>query len=224
MQKEKDVQESKTKLPEKFAYWHGIPREEIQWFPTINESVCIGCKLCFVSCGRNVFDFDFERKKAVVKNPYYCMVGCSTCATICPSQAISFPQREYVQKIEREHKILIRVQEIAREKKTKLDLEKARKEAMETISKVRSEVKFEVTGHIAERRIMQKLYDFLEEKPCDVVDIRIQTATLKGCWNEKAPSYMRFTLASIQFEDVTDCEHSLEKILEENGMVIVNKD
>lgn len=33
--------EAKVELPEKFAYWHGIPREEIQWYPIIDESKCI---------------------------------------------------------------------------------------------------------------------------------------------------------------------------------------
>lgn len=30
--------------------WHGIPRTEIPWYPSINEDRCIGCELCYVSC------------------------------------------------------------------------------------------------------------------------------------------------------------------------------
>jgi CDP-4-dehydro-6-deoxyglucose reductase len=26
--------------------WHGVPREDIQWNPTILEDVCIGCGTC----------------------------------------------------------------------------------------------------------------------------------------------------------------------------------
>ncbi|GAB4342559.1 MAG: hypothetical protein Kow0037_30050 [Calditrichia bacterium] len=86
--------------------WHGIPRKEIPWFPTIQAEHCIGCELCYVSCGREVFDFDTKTKKAIVARPYNCMVGCSTCATTCPSQAITFPGRDLIQRIEKEYKIL----------------------------------------------------------------------------------------------------------------------
>lgn len=42
--------------------WHGVPREMIDWHPTVNEDACIGC-------GRLVYRFDFARKKAVVADP-----------------------------------------------------------------------------------------------------------------------------------------------------------
>ena len=35
--------------------WHGVPRREIPWFPTVNPEKCIGCQLCFVTCGREVY-------------------------------------------------------------------------------------------------------------------------------------------------------------------------
>jgi ferredoxin len=38
--------------------WHGIPRQEIQWYPTIVAERCIGCGLCVTSCGKNVYAFD----------------------------------------------------------------------------------------------------------------------------------------------------------------------
>jgi CDP-4-dehydro-6-deoxyglucose reductase len=81
----------------KFAKpWHGVPREEIDWWPTVNEDVCIGCGTCVVGCGRQVYKFDFERKKAVVADPMNCMVGCTTCAVSCPTSAISFPSTDLV--------------------------------------------------------------------------------------------------------------------------------
>ncbi len=76
--------------------WHGIPREEIDWHPTINEEACIGCGTCVTGCGRLVYRFDFEKKKAVVYDPLNCLVGCTTCANTCPAHAISFPPLDYV--------------------------------------------------------------------------------------------------------------------------------
>ncbi len=26
--------------------WHGIPRKELPWFPTVDADTCIGCELC----------------------------------------------------------------------------------------------------------------------------------------------------------------------------------
>lgn len=31
--------------------WHGIPRDEIPWRPTVDPEACIGCQLCYVTCG-----------------------------------------------------------------------------------------------------------------------------------------------------------------------------
>ena len=42
-------------------------------------------------CGRSVFAYDYEREKAVVAEPLHCMVGCVTCANVCPDGAVSFP-------------------------------------------------------------------------------------------------------------------------------------
>ena len=80
--------------------WHGIPRAEIPWFPTVDPDVCIGCGTCVVSCSRGVYRFDFDRKKAVVGDPMHCMVGCRTCASTCPAHAISFPPAQVVLDLE----------------------------------------------------------------------------------------------------------------------------
>jgi CDP-4-dehydro-6-deoxyglucose reductase len=71
--------------------WHGVPREQILWQPTVIEEACIGCGTCVTGCSRLVYRFDFERKKAVVVDPLNCMVGCTTCANTCPTHAIEFP-------------------------------------------------------------------------------------------------------------------------------------
>ncbi|MFP3261422.1 MAG: ferredoxin family protein [Nitrososphaeria archaeon] len=82
-------------MPESsFSVWHGIQRKDINWHPTIDESKCVGCGLCVVTCSekRNVFGFDPENKKAVVLYPDNCMVGCDNCRIACLWDAISFPE------------------------------------------------------------------------------------------------------------------------------------
>ncbi len=71
--------------------WHGIPREEIHWNPTVVEDACIGCGTCVTGCSRLVYRFDYACKKSVVADPLNCMVGCTTCANTCPTHAIRFP-------------------------------------------------------------------------------------------------------------------------------------
>jgi CDP-4-dehydro-6-deoxyglucose reductase len=71
--------------------WHGVPREQIHWNPAIVQEACIGCGTCVTGCSRLVYRYDFEHRKAVVVDPLNCMVGCTTCANTCPTQAIRFP-------------------------------------------------------------------------------------------------------------------------------------
>ena len=54
----------------KFAKpWHGIPREEIDWHPTVDAAACIACGTCVTGCGRLVYRLDYDAKKAVVVGP-----------------------------------------------------------------------------------------------------------------------------------------------------------
>lgn len=76
--------------------WHGIPREKIKWHPIVDEDACIGCGTCVTGCGRLVYRYDYEKKKAVVADPLSCMVGCVTCANTCPTKAINFPSLDEI--------------------------------------------------------------------------------------------------------------------------------
>lgn len=71
--------------------WHGIPREEINWNPTVDVDACIGCGTCVTGCSRLVYRYDYEIRKPVVVDPLNCMVGCTTCANTCPTHALHFP-------------------------------------------------------------------------------------------------------------------------------------
>ncbi len=63
--------------------------------------------MCVTSCGRDVFGYDQEKKKAVVAKPLHCMVGCTSCKVWCIYGAISFPDSQYVKDLIREKKLLV---------------------------------------------------------------------------------------------------------------------
>jgi len=68
-----------------------VPRESIQWYPTVESDSCEGCGLCYLLCHREVYDFSDKDGKVSVINPYNCVVNCSYCSTFCPTEAIVFP-------------------------------------------------------------------------------------------------------------------------------------
>lgn len=80
--------------------WHGVPREEIVWNPTVDVNACIGCGTCVTGCSRLVYRYDYNALKAVVVDPLNCMVGCTTCANTCPASAINFPRLKTVLELE----------------------------------------------------------------------------------------------------------------------------
>jgi len=112
------------KIDEKFAKWHGIPREKIDWHPVIDKSKCIGCGLCATTCGRGVYRYDYKNKKSRVVNPFNCLVGCQTCSNLCPSETIGFAEgettREKSQKIVREFQILPKIKTELEKRKDEL--------------------------------------------------------------------------------------------------------
>ncbi len=86
----------------------GYPRRDIPWYPIIDSVKCVGCGMC-MNCGKKVYDW--VEGKAVVARPYDCVVGCSTCATLCQRRAISFPGVGLVRAIYAKEKIWDKVKE-----------------------------------------------------------------------------------------------------------------
>lgn len=104
--------------------WYGVHRGNINWNPTVVEDRCIGCGLCVTSCGRNVYAFDYEKNKPVVATPKMCMVGCTTCATICTQDAIEFPSQGYIRQVIKKNKIVTQSKNMLRADPDKFDVKK----------------------------------------------------------------------------------------------------
>ncbi len=97
-----------------FSKWYGVDRREIEWYPIVDEKKCVGCGMCIKICQRNVFEFDFEKNKSKVRNPYNCMVGCDNCSVYCPVGAISFPhkdRRAFIQSLIKRYNLLAKAKQ-----------------------------------------------------------------------------------------------------------------
>jgi NAD-dependent dihydropyrimidine dehydrogenase PreA subunit len=200
--------------------WHGISRQDIPWFPTVEAETCIGCTLCFATCGRSVYDM--QENRAVVQNPLNCMVGCSTCGTVCPVQAITFPARDLVWKLEREHKIFKVVRQEAKEKMAKQDALKARAAAEDAVAKLTTRVRFEVAGEFGEKRFLVQMEAAVRERPCDFVNLRLDVPTVQGA-TQKTPSFMSFEVTSTEQEDIQGLLPEVRDLIRRNGLTLVSE-
>jgi NAD-dependent dihydropyrimidine dehydrogenase PreA subunit len=205
--------------------WHGVPRQEIPWYPKVNADACIGCELCYVTCGRDVYEIvlnESNRKKAIVERPNNCMVACSTCAMVCPTEAIAFPSRDIVWNIEREHKVLKTVRAEAKEKHEKIDIMADRHKVEQELSKITSRVPVRIAGSFGEKSFLVKLEKLISDRPYDIVNLTLNVPTIKGLL-EHTPAYMDFEVTSITQEDITSFVNELRKLVIENELVWVEK-
>jgi CDP-4-dehydro-6-deoxyglucose reductase len=86
--------------------WHEIPRKEIDWHPTVEPELCIGCGICVLGCGPGVYMFSYRKNIPVVAFPLRCKVGCTTCANTCPVHAIGFPPLTYVHTLIKKRQVI----------------------------------------------------------------------------------------------------------------------
>ena len=100
----------------KFDEWFGVPRREIPWYPKIDPAQCVGCGLCAAICGRGVYKYDFDTSRPIIVKPYNCLVGCQTCANLCPVGAIEFPNPNILRSYIAKYKIFSKVREILKQK------------------------------------------------------------------------------------------------------------
>jgi len=94
------------------AWFAGVPREEIEWYPTIDPEKCLKCGMC-MNCGQNVYKW--TKDGPVVAQPYKCVVGCTTCETLCQGEAISFPDKQKLREFYEEHGIWAKVKKELKE-------------------------------------------------------------------------------------------------------------
>jgi NAD-dependent dihydropyrimidine dehydrogenase PreA subunit len=91
--------------------WHGIPRSQIHWYPTIDYEKCVTCGKCVEYCTLGAFEFEEEngKKRPIVKNPNNCVVLCTGCDGVCPSGAIKHQckkeTREEIKRLRKEYPV-----------------------------------------------------------------------------------------------------------------------
>jgi len=203
--------------------WHGIARKEIPWFPVVDADKCIGCELCYVTCGREVYETTPGKfHKAVVERRYNCMVGCSTCAVVCPTQAISFPSRDLVWKAEREQKIFNAVHKEAAEKRSKQQIAQAREQAEEQLRQVQTRARIEIAGEFGAKAFLTKLEAKVKDQPFDIVNLRLEVPTVKGLL-EQTPAYMTFEITSTDQHDVGGFLNEIRELVRQNALIWVRE-
>jgi len=200
--------------------WHGIPREDIPWRPTVDPDGCIGCQLCYITCGRDVYEM--QDGIAVEVDPMNCAVGCSTCGNICPTGAITFPSMDAVWRLERERQIFRTVKKEAARKHERADALHARAAAQEQLEHVNTRARIEVAGEFGEKRFLARLEELITDKPYDIVNLRLEVPTVKGARN-KAPSYMVFEVASETQEDIGAFLGEVKTLIHDAALVLVSQ-
>ena len=198
--------------------WHGIAREGIPWLPTVEAEACIGCQLCYVTCGRAVYEM--HDGVAVAVAPMECMVGCSTCGNVCPTNAISFPSLEAVWKLEREKQIFKTVKKEALRKHEREDTLKARETAQKVIAHLPTRAKVEVAGEFGDKHFLLRLEELIADKPFDVVKLQLEVPTVKGA-KQRAPSFMSFEVTSEQQEPIAPFLEDVKNLVHDAGLVLV---
>jgi Fe-S-cluster-containing hydrogenase component 2 len=69
-----------------------------------------------------VYGFDYAQNLPVVTKPQMCMVGCTTCATICTQDAIEFPSTGYIRQVIRKQKLLRQAKDQLKNSREKYDI------------------------------------------------------------------------------------------------------
>jgi NAD-dependent dihydropyrimidine dehydrogenase PreA subunit len=93
--------------------WHGAEVLNESWFPTINYDKCNNCGMCLLACGNKVFLWSNKENRYIVGNPSNCVLGCTTCSKLCPTDAITFPEepKKFITSLLMKYKIYPKVKD-----------------------------------------------------------------------------------------------------------------
>jgi hypothetical protein len=141
---------------------------------------------------------------------------------VCPTQAISFPGRDLVWEVEREHKIFSVVRKEAAEKRTKTRIVQARQQAEKELSKVQTRAHIEIAGDFGEKAFLLKLEALVKDQPCDIVNLKLEVPTLKGLL-ERTPAYMSFEVTTTDQQDVAGFVNRVRELTLQSGLVWVRE-
>jgi ActR/RegA family two-component response regulator len=77
-----------------------------------------------------------------------------------------------------------------------------------------------VAGEFGDKHFLVRLKELIENKPFDVVKLRLEVPTVKGA-RQKAPSYMTFEVTSEQ-QDITPFLEQVRALVHDAGLVLVS--
>lgn len=78
-----------------------VRRIDLEWGPTLEAEACIGCGACIEWCKHEVYRWSQDGSKVEVAVKTNCVAGCSHCATLCETGALSFPTFEEIKRLRR---------------------------------------------------------------------------------------------------------------------------
>jgi len=74
---------------------------DLEWGPAVDADACTGCGACIDFCHHDVYRWAADGSTVEVVHKTHCVPGCSHCATLCASEAISFPTLEEIKRLRR---------------------------------------------------------------------------------------------------------------------------
>jgi hypothetical protein len=101
------------------------------------------------------------------------------------------------------------------------DTLKAREASQKAVAHLSTRAKVEVAGEFGDKHFLVRLEELIENKPFDVVKLRLEVPTVKGA-RQKAPSYMTFEVTSEQQEDITPFLEQVRALVHDAGLVLVS--
>jgi hypothetical protein len=127
-----------------------------------------------------------------------------------------------VWKLERERQIFRTAKKEAARKHERADAAKARADAQEQLAHVTTRARIEVAGEFGDKRFLARLEGLIEDKPYDIVKLRLEVPTVKGA-RHKAPSYMAFDVTSDTQEDVGTFLGEVKALIHDAELVLVSQ-